>query len=101
MQRSARTHTHDFTTELGGPGLSYPNQIHQQGRLEHPVESHVLVVEQIFEAAPAAVFRHNTKDAKVEEQSQEQVDVLVPHIPELERSVMETGMCMFTAARSG
>lgn len=72
-----------YSSTAWGICLSYPNQIHQQGRLEHPVESHVLVVEQIFQAAPAAVLRHHAEDARVKEQPQQQIDVLVPHISEL------------------
>lgn len=63
--------------------FSYTNQIHQEGRLEHPVQTHVLVNEKIFQAAPGAVLGHDTKYTRVEEQSQEQIDVLVPHVSKL------------------
>lgn len=61
----------------------YPDQVHQQGGLEHPVETHVLVVEKVLQAAPGTVLCHNTKDPRVVEQAKEQVEILIPHVPEL------------------
>lgn len=61
----------------------HPDQIHQQGGLEHPVETHFLVVEKVLQAAPGTVLCHNTKDPRVVEQAKEQVEILIPHVPEL------------------
>lgn len=63
--------------------LPYPNQIHQQGRFEHPVQPHILIAQQIFQAAPRTVFSHNSKDPRVKEESQKQVQVLMPHVSKL------------------
>lgn len=79
--------------------FSYTNQIHQEGRLEHPVQTHVLVNEKILQAAPGAVLGHDTKYTRVEEQSQEQIDVLVPHVSKLrgthwkQQSYEPPGLC--------
>ncbi|TNN72479.1 hypothetical protein EYF80_017255 [Liparis tanakae] len=42
-----------------------------------------VTIVQILHAAPGAVFGHNGKDPRVVEQSQEQIEVLVPHVSEL------------------
>lgn len=53
--------------------LSYPDQIHQQGGLEHPVKTHVFIGQQVLQAAPVTVLRHHAEDPRVEEKSQEQI----------------------------
>lgn len=76
--------------------VSHPDQIHQQRRLEHPVQTHVLVVEQILQAAPGAVFSHYSKYGGVAEQTQEQIEVFVPHVSELEGKKQQVSDSEFT-----
>lgn len=82
------------TPEILTLSLSHPNQIHEQGGLEHPVEANLLVVEQVLQATPGAVFRHDAEDPRIAEQSQKHIEVLMPHFPEL-RGRMETSMSLF------
>lgn len=53
--------------------VSYPNQIHQKWRFEHPVETHFIIHEKILQTASGAVLSHNAKDPGVEEKPQVQI----------------------------
>ena len=63
---------------------AHPDQIHQQGRLEHPVQTHVLVVEEVLQASSRAVLGHDAEDPGVAKQTHVQVEVLVTHVSQLE-----------------
>ena len=68
---------------MGVGTWAHPDQIHQQGRLEHPVQTHVLVVQEVLQAPSRAVLRHNAEDPRVTEQTHVQVEVLVTHVSQL------------------
>lgn len=56
------------------------DEIQQQRGLEHPVEFHFVVQQQVLQASSGAELGHNGKHATVVEEAQEGVDVLVTHV---------------------
>lgn len=63
--------------------MSHPDQVKEERRFKHPVQSHFLIVEQVFQAASSTVLCDNAKYARIQEQAQKQVQILMAHISEL------------------
>lgn len=58
----------------------YLNEVHQEGRLKHPVQFDIVIMQQIFQATTGTVLRHYSKDPTVMKEAQERVNVLMPHV---------------------
>lgn len=71
----------------GSPAVCqrYLDEVHEQRRLEHPVQPHVAVGQQVGQTSPRTVFHSQSKDPWVQEETQVQVQVFVSHLPQLER----------------
>lgn len=63
--------------------MSHPDQVEEERRFEHPVQSHFLIVEKVFQAASGTVLCNNAKYARIQEQAQKQVQILMTHVSEL------------------
>lgn len=68
------------------------DEVHQQGRLKHPVQPHVAVGQQVGQTAPRTVFHHQSEDPRVQKQPQVQVQVLVTHLSELDGTAEKRGL---------
>lgn len=62
----------------------YLNEVHEQRRLEHPVQPHVTVGQQVGQTSSRAVFHCQGKDSSVQEETQIQVHIFMSHLPQLE-----------------
>lgn len=60
------------------------DEVHEQGGLEHPVQPHVAVGQQVCQTSSRTVFNRQSKDPRVQKQTQVQVQVLVSHLPQLD-----------------
>lgn len=62
----------------------YLNEVHEQRGLEHPVQPHVAIGQQVGQTPSRAVFHRQGEDPRVQEETQIQVQVFVSHLPQLE-----------------
>lgn len=62
----------------------YLNEVHEQRRLEHPVQPHVTIGQQVGQTSSRAVFHCQGKDPSVQEETQIQIHIFMSHLPQLE-----------------
>lgn len=70
---------------LSSWGASHSDQIQQQGGLEGPVELQGLIPKQVLKAATGTVLQHHGTKLRAHKKAQEGSDILMPHLPHLER----------------
>lgn len=56
------------------------NEVQQEGRLKHPVQFDIVIMQQIFQAATRTVLCHYGKNPTVVKEAHERVNVLMPHV---------------------
>lgn len=62
----------------------YLNEVHEQRWLEHPVQPHVTIGQQVGQTSSRAVLHCQGKDPSVQEETQIQIHIFMSHLPQLE-----------------